>query len=94
LGTDHPAVLDRLSFSNIITNESGFVLEDEMLKYPRDIYASFMSVRSIPEACAVVIVERSVSSGLEGNEMELYGTNRLVLDVEVVSKEDFFLKKS
>ena len=88
--TDHPAVLYGLSFSKIITSESGVDLEDGMLRYPRDIYASFMSVRSIPDACAVAIAERSVSSGLDGSEMELYGTNKLVseVEVEVVSKEE------
>ena len=88
MGTDHPAVLDALSFSKISTSESGLDREDGMLRYPRDIYASFMSVRSIPEACAVAIAERSVSSGLDGSEMEWYGTNRLVSEVEVVSKDE------
>ena len=86
--TDHPAVLDALSFLKIITSESGFDREDEMLRYPRDMYASFMSVRSIPEACVVVIAERSVSSSLDGSEMEWYGANRLVFEVEVVSKDE------
>jgi hypothetical protein len=47
-----------------------------------------MSERSIPRVCAVDNAERRVSSGVDGRVIELYGTNRLVPEVEVVSKEE------
>jgi len=54
LGTDQPAVLDALSFSKIIT------LEDKILRYPRNIYASFMSETSVSDICAVINAEKKV----------------------------------
>jgi len=47
-----------------------------------------ISERSIPRVRAVDNADRRVSSGVDGRVIELYGTNRLVSDVEVVSKEE------
>jgi len=66
LGTDQPAVLDALSFSKIITNESSFDLADGIWRYPSDILVSFMNERSIPDICAVVNAEWRLSSGVDG----------------------------
>ena len=88
VGLDQPAVLVALLSPKIITKESGSDLEDGIWRYPRDIYASLMSERSIPRVCAVDNAERRVSSGVDGRVIELYGTRRLVPEVEVVSKEE------
>jgi len=88
LEIEQPAVLYALLFSNIITNLSSFDLEDENWRYPHNMDASFMDERSNHDTCSVVNADRRVSSGVVGSEIELYGANKLVSEVEVVSKEE------
>ena len=87
MGFDQPEVCIASLLSKIITSESGSDLEEGIWRYPRDMYASLTRERSIPDICAVVRAVRRESSGVDGSEIELYGANKLVSEVEVDLKE-------